>query len=151
MKNALKLGITPADAENAIVTSYYMDCRLAGQLYVYAPDPVEGRKYYHIKMNDVDGGFTYSPVRIVDVQAKEKSMLVLVPNLASANAILYVSKEVKMKQVKIYDAAGGLVLQQTVATGTQQIKIATVTFVSGIYTIEADGQTCLTTRMIVQH
>lgn len=114
-------------------------------------NPATGINYYRIKMNDVDGHFTYSPVRTVNMDKKSKSMIVLVPNPANTDAVLYLSKEAKTRQVKIFDAAGSLVRQLTVGTNVQQLTIATSGLAAGVYTVEAVGESRYTTRMIVQH
>ncbi|AEV98072.1 hypothetical protein A4D02_14455 [Niastella koreensis] len=114
-------------------------------------DPVIGVNYYRIKMNDIDGRFTYSPVRTVTLKENGNPAVLLIPNPVNANAILYISKEVKAASVKVYNAAGSLVMQQAVGAGVQQVRISTAGLAPGIYTIETNGANRQITRMMVQH
>jgi len=114
-------------------------------------NPVIGNNYYRIKMNDIDGKFTYSPVRIVTLKEKGNPAVVLIPNPVNANALLYISKEVKATSVKVYNAAGSIVMQQTVGAGVQQVRISTAGWAPGMYTIETTGANRQITRMMVQH
>jgi extracellular elastinolytic metalloproteinase len=114
-------------------------------------DPVTGNNYYRIKMNDLDGRFTYSPVRIVTLKENGSPSVVLVPNPVNANAMLYISKEVKATSVKVYNAAGSMVMQLVVGAGVQQVRIPTTGLAPGIYTIETNGANRQITRMMVQH
>ncbi len=113
-------------------------------------NPASGNNYYRIRMNDADGKFTYSPVRIINME-KGKPMVALVPNPVSTDAILYISPEAKARTVKVYDAAGSLVRQLNVTAGMQQVKISTADLAAGIYTVETNGTSRYTTRMLVQH
>ncbi len=113
--------------------------------------PVNGNNYYRIKMNDVDGRFTYSPVRIINISEKGKPALVLIPNPVNMDVTIYISKEAKATSIKVYDAAGSLVNRLSVGAGVQQVKINTATLAAGVYTVEANGAERLVTRMLVQH
>ncbi|MEO7310812.1 MAG: M36 family metallopeptidase [Chitinophagaceae bacterium] len=112
--------------------------------------PVNGNNYYRIKMNDADGHFTYSPVRTVNMLDKKKPMVSLVPNPVTTDAMLYISKEVNARSVKIYNAAGGLV-QKVETSNMQQLQISTANLPAGVYTIETNGKGRYVTRMIVKH
>lgn len=114
-------------------------------------EPVIGFNYYRIKMNDIDGRFTYSPVRTVTLKENGIPSVVLVPNPVNANAMLYISKEVKATSVKVYNAAGSMVRQLAVGAGVQQVQISTLGLAPGIYTIETNGANRQITRMMVQH
>ncbi|MFL5746333.1 MAG: M36 family metallopeptidase [Niastella sp.] len=114
-------------------------------------DPVIGNNYYRIKMNDKDGRFTYSPVRNVTLKENGNPAVVLIPNPVNANAMLYISKEVKATSVKVYNAAGSMVMQLAIGAGVQQVRISTTRLAPGIYTIETNGANRQITRMMVQH
>ncbi len=114
-------------------------------------NPVKGNNYYRLKMNDIDGRFTYSPVRIINMREKGTPALVLVPNPVTSETTLYIDKELKAKNVRIYDAAGSLVRKATLTAGTQQLVISTSDLASGIYTIETDGISRNNVRMIIKH
>jgi hypothetical protein len=64
---------------------------------------------------------------------------------------LYISKEVKATSVKVYNAAGSMVMQLAVGAGVQQVRISTTGLAPGIYTIETNGANRQITRMMVQH
>jgi hypothetical protein len=115
------------------------------------PNPVIGKNFYRIKMNDIDGKFTYSPIRTISLQEKGNPAVALIPNPVNGDAVLYISKEVKATGVNVYDAAGSLVKQMTVGAGVQQVKISTGELAPGIYTIETKGANRQITRMLVQH
>jgi extracellular elastinolytic metalloproteinase len=114
-------------------------------------NPATGTNYYRIRMNDADGQYTYSPVRTINLRTKGSPLVVLVPNPVHTEAVLYISKEAKARSIKVVDAAGSIVRQMTVGTGTQQIKIATTGLAAGVYTIETTGESRYITRMVVQH
>jgi hypothetical protein len=114
-------------------------------------DPVIGKNYYRIKMNDIDGKYIYSPVRTVTLQEKGNPTVVLIPNPVNSNAMLYISKEVKATSVNVYNAAGSQVMQMTIGAGVQQVRIATNGLAPGIYTIVTNGANRQVTRMLVQH
>jgi hypothetical protein len=113
--------------------------------------PVVGKNYYRIKMNDQDGRFTYSPVKTVVLKENGNAAVVLIPNPVNADAMLYISKEVKATSVKIYNAAGVQVMQKTIGAGVQQVRISTMGLTPGVYTIETNGANRQITRMMVQH
>jgi extracellular elastinolytic metalloproteinase len=115
------------------------------------PDPATGKNYYRIKMNDIDGRFTYSPVRTVTLKENGNPAVVLIPNPVNADAMLYISKEVKATSVKVFNGAGVLVMQKTIGAGVQQVRISTTALAPGIYTIETNGANRQITRMMVQH
>jgi hypothetical protein len=114
-------------------------------------DPVISKNFYRIKMNDIDGKFTYSPIRIINLQEKGYPAVVLIPNPVNGDAVLYISKEVKATGVNVYDAAGSLVKQMTVGAGVQQLKISTNGLAPGVYTIVTKGANRQIIRMLVQH
>ena len=114
-------------------------------------NPVVGVNYYRIRMNDADGKFTYSAVRVITMNENGKAMLVLVPNPVSTDVTLYLSRELKAVSISIYDAAGSLVRRIPVGTGVQQITISTVALATGMYTLQAAGTGQFVTRMLVQH
>ena len=114
-------------------------------------NPVAGKNFYRLKMIDIDGKFTYSPVRIISLQEKGNPAVVLIPNPVNGDAVLYISKEVKATSVNVYDASGSLVKQMSVGAGMQQVKISTDGLAPGVYTIETKGANRQITRMLVQH
>jgi hypothetical protein len=114
-------------------------------------NPVTGKNFYRIKMNDLDGKFTNSPIRIISLPEKGNPAVVLIPNPVNGDAVLYISKEVKATSVNVYDAAGSLVKSMAVGAGVQQVKISTDGLASGVYTIETKGANRQITRMLVKH
>ena len=140
------------DGENwtTIGTKTALNQTTNGYDYVHAT-PVKGNNFYRIKMNDRDGHYTYSPVRIINIKENGKPMLVLLPNPVSSDAILYMSKDIQAKTVKIFNAAGSLIQQTKIGTGVQQLKISTTELPAGVYMIETTGAGRFVTRMLVQH
>ncbi|MCP9753139.1 M36 family metallopeptidase [Ferruginibacter sp. HRS2-29] len=113
-------------------------------------DPVFGKNYYRLKINDQDGYTSLSDVRIVNFSKVTKKSPVLVPNPAVTEATLYISKYAKNTAVKVYDGKGSLVASLTAQPGIQQLKINTSNLSAGIYVVEVMGEERTTIRMMVQ-
>jgi len=111
-------------------------------------DPVLGKNYYRLKMNDRDGHTTQSDVRIVNMSKIANRSPVLVPNPVITEGTLYISKYEKNTSVKVYDSKGSLVMNMTVKPGIQQLQINTSRLSTGIYIIEVMGEKRNTIRMM---
>ncbi|RZL99026.1 MAG: T9SS type A sorting domain-containing protein, partial [Pedobacter sp.] len=113
--------------------------------------PINGKNFYRLKMNDIDARYTYSSVRIVNFDEKSNTSIVLIPNPAKNNTVLYFENNFRASQVNIYNAAGALVQQIKVGAGVRQLDISTTSLANGVYTLVTNGETTVTTKMVVAH
>ncbi|OAV45702.1 T9SS type A sorting domain-containing protein [Lewinella sp. 4G2] len=81
-------------------------------------DPLPGLNYYRLKMIDLDGSFTYSPVAAVTMVGP-KSGLVLYPNPVVSGGIISFSGPTAGGRLTILDAAGRVVLVKRLEANSQ--------------------------------
>jgi hypothetical protein len=97
-----------------------------------------GVRYYRLKMIDQDGSFKYSPVR--PVVFSEDVLWMVYPNPSSGLFYLsYQLPEGELLSIKVYDASGRLV-EQNSASGTGFVqKLPVELKATGLYMLEASG------------
>jgi extracellular elastinolytic metalloproteinase len=100
--------------------------------------PVTGANYYRLKMKDIDGQFTYSPVRILR-RRSEAELFSLVPNPAEQTAHFYFSRDLDVSALTIYDGTGRAVKQLRLIRGSQQQAVDISRLSPGVYIAEAVG------------
>jgi hypothetical protein len=67
--------------------------------------PMQGSNYYRLRMVDIDGKYTYSPV--INMFFKEKGSISIFPAISNGNAIyLRSSSDLKNASVELYDITG---------------------------------------------
>ena len=102
--------------------------------------PGAGVHYYRLKMVDFGGGYEYS--NVIVIQMAGESEVMLFPNPAG-NALSLVAKMAADEDVlvRVFDAAGRIVVELPITTGTGMFPatIQTGDFASGVYFIEISG------------
>jgi hypothetical protein len=98
-----------------------------------------GPRYYRLKITDIDGSFTYSPIR--PVVFDEAILWQVYPNPSQGNFyMIYQLNKNERVEAKVYDISGKLVKEsQAVANGFAQklsIDLSTGKFASGIYVLK---------------
>ena len=104
----------------------------------YADDQAgTGIVYYRLKVNKENGGYIYSPVKILNLSGGVKIKIAPNPvqNYFTVNipsSYLGQSQDVKMI---IYNANGQLVQEKTLATGNTSVTVACKSFLAGMYKV----------------
>ena len=96
---------------------------------------VGGLNYYRLKMIDVDGQFTYSPVLIVKLASLSHNV-VIAPNPVVMQLRLLMNGSEQVKTVRVIDISGKVVLQTSAPKNSNIITIPFSTFPKGLYTAE---------------
>jgi hypothetical protein len=93
--------------------------------------PVNGRHYYRIRQEDLDGNSTYSQVKIVDL--KNNIHVEMSPNPATDHIQIQIENILLNAEARatIYDFCGKLVMQLALKTGVNQLSVSS--FASGSY------------------
>lgn len=95
------------------------------------PQPLAGLDYYRLRLVDLDGRFTYSP--LVLVHFGRHTAPVLFPNPASAYFTLVAGSDI-IREVKVYDLTGRMTLQMLNNAVTLTIPCSRLS--PGIYIVE---------------
>jgi hypothetical protein len=96
-------GNTPASGNSSTVNYYrYTD-----------PHLLPGQNYYRLRMTDLDGHFTWSPIRTVN-DAGGGPGVSIYPNPISRNGNLYISTSVNCERIQLADVSGRVILQADV-------------------------------------
>jgi hypothetical protein len=108
--------------------------------YAFTDDePFEGRSYYRLRMVDVDGSFSFSPVKSVLFSSASSSYIDLVPNPANSLVqMLVFSPSETAVQVSVKSISGSVIWQsnELLESGFQTILIDIASWASGVYIVE---------------
>jgi hypothetical protein len=103
--------------------------------------------YYRIRFVDIDGSYTFSPVKQCRAAATQQNMIV-----SSGKNITATFKKSDAGIVSLFDMQGKLLSKQEVAQGAKNIVFACATFSPGTYIVRFNsaisGQT-ISTRVIL--
>ncbi|MEP6675423.1 MAG: T9SS type A sorting domain-containing protein [Ferruginibacter sp.] len=102
-----------------------------GAVYNY-PDaaPVSGKNYYRLKLLDIDGHFTYSPIRFVDIS--KSSQLTVYPNPVADKLNINTAYNFNNALLQLYDVNGKQIKQATL-NGSGTIVVASNELAAGHY------------------
>jgi alpha-amylase len=111
----------------------------AGASYHFVDErPARGQVfYYRLKMKDLDGSFSYSPVRSIRLE-KEWEQPVFQPNPTSGTTLLrFAAPEDGNATLEVFDAVGRPVFQQkiTFSKGNNSLPIPFENLLPGIYSV----------------
>ncbi|MFP5040434.1 S8 family serine peptidase [Parasediminibacterium sp. JCM 36343] len=113
--------------------------------------PVDGINYYRLKMIDLDGAFTYSPVQTV--QAKERDdLFIIAPNPASNKTVISFKNGIQQAVLNVYNADGKLMQahQVNLPNGGNYV-LSTSTLAAGNYTVSVKtGGGVFTKKLVVK-
>jgi hypothetical protein len=93
----------------------------------------QAENYYRIKITEIDGENSYSPIR--NVNFDKNAELAIYPNPVKAGSILNIRLEANIKEVQLYNAIGQLVYSSNAAAREFEIPAY---LAAGIYTIVID-------------
>lgn len=105
--------------------------------------PGQGTWYYRIRQQDVDGSFTYTAVRKVNLQ--QSATIKLYPN--PANAFVQITGLTGFEKISLTDASGRVVFAQNVSGTTIQIPVAQLSV--GQYNVQIQGKDHIETQKIM--
>ena len=95
--------------------------------------PVNGRHYYRIRQEDLDGNSSYTQIKIVDL--KNNIHVELSPNPATDHIQIQIENILVAGETRasIYDFAGKLVMERVLNMGVNQLSVAS--FTAGSYIV----------------
>jgi hypothetical protein len=111
-------------------------------------NPSPGMNYYRLKIVDLDGSITYSPIVAVRV-TNEKAPLMF-PNPANTYVNIAAGTDL-IRYVNVYNILGSAVLKIPDAGIQGIIKIPTYSFANGLYVIEIRTATAVYREKLIVH
>jgi hypothetical protein len=102
-----------------------------------------GTNYYRLRMKDIDGHTTWSPVRTID--ASGLASISVYPNPVE-DGTLYVSSTVNIRQLRLTDVSGKILLIKTVQGFRQSLPVGTLS--PGIYLLAVDTESGTTVQKV---
>jgi hypothetical protein len=104
--------------------------------YTYTDNiPMAGNNYYRLKINETDGGHSYSVVRLVQFGALQND-IVIYPNPVTDN--LMVTKLEKGMQIKLLAPDGRILLTKNVSGHTESISMESIA--AGLYMLQVSKE-----------
>ncbi|MBC7887549.1 MAG: hypothetical protein H7Z13_06645 [Ferruginibacter sp.] len=115
--------------------------------------PLKGKNYYRLKMRDIDGKISYSPVVLIINGSKGIEFVGLYPSMVKNETALSISSaRATTIETKITDINGRLIKtgKQTIPTGSSLITINCTNLAPGIYNLTgiAEDATAKTIRFV---
>lgn len=114
--------------------------------------PLPGISYYRLKQTDFDGSFTYSQIVPVFFSS-QASVFQAYVDINRDFQIIFASSERAPAEIRLFDASGRLILQQSnhLQKGKNQIKILNPGLASGMYMLQLQsGHSIKTTKLFVR-
>ncbi len=111
--------------------------------------PYPGLNYYRLKQIDNDGSFTFTEMKVVELNDERESILVRPNPFGSSIWIRIPDLSVSGSIVELYDAAGRKVLEKNIESGNDDLFLETVELPKGIYWIRITiGEKVFTEKLI---
>jgi hypothetical protein len=101
------------------------------------PGLTPGTTWYQLRLIDINGNATYSPVRSVVVTG-DGGVITIYPNPAT-DGTLYISSTINIRRIRLMDVIGRLILDQDVQGYLQTVSVRTLA--RGIYLVVVDTDT----------
>ena len=103
--------------------------------------------YYRIKQVDIDGRYSYSPIRLVNFSSG--NVFTVTPNPATDNINVYSDSKTDLT-IAVYDVMGKKLATKVTNNGNVQFNISG--FAKGVYIVaaESNGVKIQTTRIVKQ-
>lgn len=99
--------------------------------------PFEGVNYYRLRQNDVDGKYTYSQVRTIQISSKGGSFTIVTNPVSNGLLQLRVSQN-SGEVIRLYSASGSLIWQKKFTSGLHAVDMTNLA--SGIYLLKENTQ-----------
>ena len=105
--------------------------------------------YYHLKINDVNGGFTYSAVKKVSFAANADLSFSISPNPAIDLAVLKFNASLTNAFIIVSDMQGKEIFKTKISG--QEYRLDTRNFVAGVYAVRViNGEGSFTEKMMIR-
>ncbi len=101
--------------------------------------PAAGTNFYRLKMIDIDGQFSYSPVVNAQLVGSQRSMIIA-PNPVGATLRLVMNNREPVKALRIFDMSGKLRWQSGAIVNTGIVLIPVGILSVGYYNVEVSTQ-----------
>lgn len=114
----------------------------AGSHYFFVDNaPLQGVAYYRLKQLDQRGGFNYSRIIRIDRASVNKLNIRIYPNPAHDRITVQHQAASGLEKMKVYNLAGGLVMQQPVLKNSQHTSISIAHLPAGNYFVSLVTET----------
>ena len=118
--------------------------------YSYQDNDISSERiYYRLKMTDLDGTFSYSPIRFLEWN-KENSVSIF-PNPASTEITIGFERPVKIKGVYLVNATGAKVFASDATIITSKYQLPVSSLISGIYSLIITTSTKVIREKVLIH
>ncbi len=133
----IKIDEVQAQGESVTLTNYA----------TIDPSPIMGVNYYRLKQVDLDGNFSYSEIRAVNLEIG--SELLMYPN--PANQKVQISeKDIATKSIQIFDNTGRQIGIEINYISTDSLEMNTSSLANGVYLIYLENHSEVL-RLLVNH
>ena len=111
--------------------------------------PVKGMNYYRLKQVDLDGKYSYSEIRKVEIKT-DMPLFVIQNNLMDGSAVI-VKTSVSPAYLGIFDMAGRKLKDISILSNNQQVNLSYLP--SGTYTVALykNGSVFAVEKIVIQH
>ena len=111
--------------------------------------PVKGMNYYRLKQVDLDGKYSYSEIRNVEIKT-DMPLFVIQNNLMDGSAVI-VKTSVSPAYLGIFDMAGRKLKDISILSNNQQVNLSYLP--SGTYTVALykNGSVFAVEKIVIQH
>jgi Secretion system C-terminal sorting domain len=101
-------------------------------------DPLKGISYYRLKIKEVNGLFSYSPTRVIELKSNLPSISIY-PNPAQSVFYITSTENINDLQLSIYDAIGKRIVINSELINPNQLRVSTSTLAKGLYFISVQN------------
>ena len=96
--------------------------------------PLNGISYYRLKIKEVNGLYTYSPTRVIELKTSLPSINIY-PNPSQAYFFITSSDEISNLKYQVYDVIGKQIQLNAEVVNANQLKLSTASLAKGLYFI----------------
>ncbi len=114
--------------------------------------PLKGISYYRLKIKEVNGLFTYSPTRVIELKTNLPSINIY-PNPSQAYFFITSSDEISNLKYQVYDVIGKQIQLNAEVVNANQIKLSTASLAKGLYFVSiqnASNEIVFKTKLMVE-
>ncbi|MBL4703136.1 MAG: T9SS type A sorting domain-containing protein, partial [Flavobacteriales bacterium] len=114
--------------------------------------PYQGISYYRLKQTDFDGAYSYSTVKMIEINASEKPSVLIYPNPFSSSTTLILPLESKIELILFTNVLGELVKRVAVHSKQTKLELNFNDHNPGIYfcSFISNGELIGTDKIILQ-
>lgn len=101
-------------------------------------DPLKGISYYRLKVKEVNGLFSYSPTRVIELKTNLPSISIY-PNPAQSVFYITSTENINDLQLSVYDAIGKRIVINSELINPNQLRVSTSMLAKGLYFISVQN------------